>query len=376
MQKKLLKHSEIIKPYLRGPLPLTPDNFTPVARTPWGGNYITAQIKKKICPELVGHVVGESWDFSCEPTFPSRILGSKVTLPELISVFPKELLSEEYIQSKGESCEILVKILNAAENLSLQVHPSNEDPSLKENECGKFESWFVIHAEADAGIYMGFKEGLSKQDFEQSLRNSEDLRPLLNFVPVKAGDYFEIPYGVCHAIGKGVVVLEPQHVLASKIGMTYRIYDWGCKYTDGRMDPNGKPREMHVEAALPLIDPELQCGASFLKKLRGELRTQKLSNGVLVESYGSNIFYKFHRVHVPKNQIFSIVQEGAYAAMIPIEGSFALRAPEGNDTYWQMGQPGFLPAACFPLRFEALEDTVVFFISPENAKESWHAIDA
>jgi len=378
MDKKQLKNIDLLKPFLRGPLPLTPDNFTPVARTPWGGIYIASHLKKDICPEKLGHIVGESWDFSCEPSFPSKILGSKVTLNELIQSFPEELLSLAYLETKGKNCEILVKILNAAEDLSLQVHPSDDDPYLKAEECGKFESWYVLHAEEKSGIYLGFKEGVRKEQFEEALKKGGDsIRPLLNFVAVKAGDYFEIPYGTCHAIGKGLVVIEPQHVLASKKGKTYRIHDWGRRYNaEGSLDPKGNSRELHIEEALRLIDPEKQSGEEFLNKLRGAVQVQTLAEGLRIETFGKNDFYKFHRVGMRKQQTLSLKLEGAFAAMIPVEGSFAIRTHEGLDSYWQKGQPGFLSAASFPLRFKAFEDSVLFLISPEGVRESWHLTEA
>ncbi len=371
MGEKQAHYEQYLVQFLKSPLPLTPDNFTPLLRTPWGGRYITEHLKNNVCPERMGDRVGESWDFSCEPSFPSKILGSPVTLKELIAKYPQELLSTPYAEKKS-SCEILVKILNTADDLSLQVHPSDDDVHLKFDEAGKFESWFILHAEEGAGIYLGFKAGTTKNQIAEILENNQDLRPYLEFHKVKAGDYFEIPPGTCHALGKGVVVLEPQFIAAGKIGKTYRLYDWDRRYNEkGELDIKGKPRELHVNQAMHLIHPETQSGESFLSKLRGSLHLNTLSEGLSVESFGSNTFYKCHRVNLKSKEILRMNVEDGFGALIPIEGYFAMRNKTKTETYWQKGQPGFLPSACFPLEFEAFEDTVLFVVTPSSAKESW-----
>lgn len=365
--------AKILEAYIKGPLPLTPDNFTPLVRTPWGGQYICQELKNTVCPDKIGERIGESWDFSCEPSFPSKVLGTSLSLNEMIQAYPDQLLSKRYVQNKGHAvCEILVKILNALEDLSLQVHPADDDPFLKKDECGKHESWFILHAEKNAGIYLGFKEGVTAETFANALRSGENLQRYLQFVPVKAGDYFEIPTGTCHALGKGLVIIEPQHVLFSKKGKTYRIYDWGRKYNSkGERDPNGSLRELHVEEALRILNPENQCGNAFLKTVKLGAKVLKLNEECVVETYGENAFYKSHRVTLRKKQILNLNIEDGFGALIPIQGTFSLCPEGGKDSYWQKGQPGFLPAASFPLRVEALEDCILFIVSPSSAKESW-----
>ena len=136
------KQKQMMQAYTKLPLPLTPDNFTPLSRTPWGGPFITEQLKDRICPNRIGEKVGESWDFSFDPSFPSVVLGSSVTLKEMVESFPIDLLSAEFWKEQGTNagCELLVKVLAAAEDLSVQVHPDDADPFLKADECGKFEA--------------------------------------------------------------------------------------------------------------------------------------------------------------------------------------------------------------------------------------------
>ena len=367
--------SSFLQQALRGPLPLTPNNFTPRARTPWGGTFIAQQLKDAVSPETKGAIVGESWDFSCEPSFPSRLLGSSLTLHDLFRSYPKETLSATlFKQDPMAACEILVKFVDAQEDLSLQVHPSDSDPFLGKEESGKPESWLILHAEPGAGIYLGFQSqaALSHEGLAQILRSGADLRRFLQFVPVKAGDYFEIPAGICHAVGKGITLLEPQRVLFGKKARTYRMYDWGRRYNaKGEADPEGKGRELHIEESLHLVQPTVQCGDKFLAQLRSLPRRQNVGEGIRIDSFGHNPFYRTHRVQVPAQQTLHWNLEDAYGALLPTEGYFKLRSADGADSYWQKGQPGLLPAACFPLTIQALHDTTFYIVNPLSAKIQW-----
>src|SRR6478735_3866269 len=135
---------------------LSPDLFTPLTRTPWAGRRIAELYKKDILPAAVQEPIGEAWEVSCDPDFPSQILGYDVSLLELINQKPEAMLSPEYVRENGPSCEILIKLLNADDPLSVQVHPEDGDRSLKPEECGKPESWLVLDAAPGAGLYLGF----------------------------------------------------------------------------------------------------------------------------------------------------------------------------------------------------------------------------
>ena len=141
--------------FLSRPILLAADNFTPLERTPWAGDKIGKNFKSNLVSGASGKLIGESWEFSCDPAFPSRLADSDVYLGDLVKQYPVECLGA---RSQGEAgfCEVLVKLLNANKPLSLQVHPDDDDPVLKDHECGKPESWLVLDAEPGAGIYLGF----------------------------------------------------------------------------------------------------------------------------------------------------------------------------------------------------------------------------
>ncbi|RYZ58792.1 MAG: hypothetical protein EOP07_05980, partial [Proteobacteria bacterium] len=201
---------------LKQVLKLTPNLFTPLSRTPWGGNEIARNYKQSWVKDPNATAIGESWEVSCDPAFPSQVIGFDKSLADLISAEPERMLSPTYFKNYGASCEILLKLVNAASPLSLQVHPTDDDPYLKANECGKPESWLVLHAEPGSGLYLGFSKAISSEKLAKLLYADQDIKPYLQFVPVKEGDYFEIDPGVIHAIGAGVTLLEPQRIRSGK----------------------------------------------------------------------------------------------------------------------------------------------------------------
>ena len=134
---------------------------------------------------------------------------------------------------------VLIKFIDAKQNLSIQVHPSDDYALKHENSFGKTEMWYIVEAEDGAGIYLGFKNDVTKQEYELAIKEN-CLTDLLNFYPVKVGECYFIPSGTVHAIGKGCLICEIQQ----NSNLTYRVYDYG------RLDKNGNPRELHVEKAL------------------------------------------------------------------------------------------------------------------------------
>jgi mannose-6-phosphate isomerase len=146
---------------------------------------------------------------------------------------------------------LLVKLVDAEDDLSVQIHPADADPRLAADESGKPEAWYIIDAEPGAGLYLGFRGGVSRRDVEKAIDDEGEVDALMSFVPVSPGDVFLIEPGTPHAIGKGVLLLEPQRVSPGKRGITYRYWDWNRKYdAAGQLDPCGQPRALHRVRAL------------------------------------------------------------------------------------------------------------------------------
>ena len=148
----------------------------------------------------------------------------------------------------GKNCQgfdffpVLVKFIDACDKLSVQVHPADEYALANENSLGKTEMWYIADADEGAGIYLGFKEEISRETFERAIRENT-LTDYLKFIPVKPGESYFIPAGLAHAICGGILIAEIQQ----NSDLTYRIYDYD------RVGANGKKRELHVERALDAV---------------------------------------------------------------------------------------------------------------------------
>lgn len=202
-----------------------------------------------------------------EPSFPSRTVGGD-KLADLIAAAPIAWLGAKVATAYGGQTPLLVKLLDTADHLSVQVHPAMDDPCLGPDESGKPESWIVLEAEPGAGIYMGLRDGVTRGAVEACLRAHGPLDELLNFVPCQPGDAFVIEAGTVHAIGAGMTLLEPQHVAPGKRGLTYRFWDWNRLYDNsGRRSAAGRPRELHVERSLAVASFQA-TGDAFVSSCR------------------------------------------------------------------------------------------------------------
>lgn len=253
------------------PLLLRADNFTSPTRTPWGGTRLLRDYKAgcPLAPEKAAYaVVGESWEISATPELPSRAAHDDAPLPDVLARDPEDWLGPETAARRG-STALLVKLLDAAEALSLQIHPSDEFEELASDESGKPESWYVLDAGTDAGLYLGLREGVSRRRMRDALERQEDVSRLLHFVPVRPGDFFAIEAGTPHAIGQGVTLVEPQRVLPGRRGVTYRYWDWNRRYdAGGHRDPQGTPRELHLREALAVTNWDAPRESAMLQRIR------------------------------------------------------------------------------------------------------------
>ena len=199
----------------------------------WGGT----ELKKEFCVDDLS-IVAEAWMLSTHPDGQSMVVGGKYdgkTLCEALSLMDGAL---------GKNCEKfenfpqLIKLIDAADRLSVQVHPSDDYALEHEKQYGKTEMWYILNAEKGAGIYYGLKSDITKEEFERHIKENT-LTDALNFIEVKKGESYFIPAGTIHAIGKGLLIAEIQQ----NSNATYRIFDYG------RTDKFGNQRELHIEKA-------------------------------------------------------------------------------------------------------------------------------
>lgn len=206
----------------------------------WGGQRLREDFGfQSDLPKLA-----EGWMLACHQAGMNTIDGGSYDgqpLEQVVESVGKEALCGTNA-ARFPYFPVLIKLIDAKENLSIQVHPDNDYARRVENEFGKTEMWYVLDCEPGAFLYYGFDHEISREELEERIRNNT-LTEVLNAVPVKKGDCFFIPSGTLHAICKGVVVAEVQQ----NSNVTYRVYDYG------RVGADGKPRALHVKQALEVM---------------------------------------------------------------------------------------------------------------------------
>jgi len=332
------------------PLLLQPDNFTPPDRTPWGGRKITDQLKADAGLKVRGPV-GEAWELSVEPDFPSRIVDGP-TLDEVLRADPALLGVEAALGSTA----LLVKLVDAADNLSVQIHPYDDDPQLTEGQSGKPEAWYIIDADPGAGLYLGFREGVSRQDIETLIAAEGEVDALMSFVPVSPGDVFLIEPGTPHAIGRGVLLLEPQRVTPGKRGITYRYWDWNRKYdAAGRPDASGKARPLHLERALEVTSWEAPREGALLDRVRHRAGRGPIADAatrsILMSAAGPLKSDVFHLQRLAGSGDLDLDAVDRLRALTILDGRLAVHDGE-NVLELARGQTAALPACLGSLRVE------------------------
>lgn len=220
----------------------------------WGGTYLKTRGK-----ESRGENIAESWELSFNKMGPSVIASGKDEGKLLMDVATKEDIGT--VPASFPFFPVLIKLINSASNLSVQVHPSDEYALKHENQFGKTEMWYVLNAEKGAGLYVGFKRKVDEKDILKGIDDGSII-DLLNFIEVKPGDKYFIPSGTVHAIGAGVTIIEIQQ----NSTLTYRLYDYK------RKDKDGNERELHIEKALKVLNFDKYKKLEFKEPLIGQCK--------------------------------------------------------------------------------------------------------
>jgi mannose-6-phosphate isomerase len=209
----------------------------------WGGHKIETYLHKNI-----GNLpnCGETWEISGVKSDVSVVDNGELkgqSLANLLEQFKDELVGKKVYDHFGNIFPLLIKFIDANDDLSVQVHPNDELAKKRHNSFGKTEMWYVIEADPGATLIAGFNREMNEKEYVEAL-NSGHIMDILNREDVKAGDVFFLPAGRVHTIGKGLLIAEIQQTS----DITYRIYDFD------RVDDKGNKRELHTEEALAAID--------------------------------------------------------------------------------------------------------------------------
>lgn len=220
---------------------LYPFRLCGVTKSPiWGGTRLLRNWGKT----SDASTVGESWELTVRANEKCSITNGALagkTLNEAITTFGAQITGGDFTAA---DFPLLIKLIDAEDRLSVQVHPDDTYAARVENDRGKTEMWYIVDADPDAEIICGLADGISREDFAAAVANGS-MEAALKRQPVRPGETYFIPAGLTHAIGKGILIAEIQQ----NCDRTYRVYDYE------RRQPDGSLRELHVEKALDVIRP-------------------------------------------------------------------------------------------------------------------------
>jgi len=303
---------------------LYPLKFKPIFKEKiWGGSKIK-HILKQDFSSLSN--CGEAWTISGiepESSIVSNGFLKENTLNELIEIYMDDLVGEKVFSQFGGEFPLLIKFIDAENDLSVQVHPDDKLAAEKHHCSGKTEMWYVIDAKPDSKLNIGFSLPMNKQLLKKHLADNT-IEDVLHFVPVQSGDAVFIPSGRVHAIGKGILLAEIQQ----SSDITYRLYDYN------RKDENGKLRPLHVDDALDAIHYNDADNALISYSKR-----QNSTNNILSTPYFTTNFMDFnHQIEKNYTDIDSFV------IYICLAGKATIICSEQEETI-QTGECVLMPAA-------------------------------
>lgn len=232
----------------------------------WGGNRFAEHFCRVDCKSSN---CGESWEISAVQDNISIVSNGFLkgnNLQEVVEIYMDELVGQRVYEKFGDEFPLLIKFIDTNDDLSIQVHPDDEVAKERHKAYGKTEMWYVVDADVDGSLIVGFENNSSKKEVAQALKD-QTLPSLLHSEVVRKGDVFYIPSGRIHSLGKGLLVAEIQQTS----DITYRIFDWN------RVDDKGNPRELHTDLALDVIDYEAQDDYKIQYALQNDATTKLIS---------------------------------------------------------------------------------------------------
>lgn len=316
-----------------------PITFEPILKERiWGGTKLKTLLDKNIKSEISG----ESWEISTvenEVSIVTNGFFEGQNLNQIIDLFPEAILGKIVYEKFGKQFPLLFKYLDAREDLSIQVHPNDQLAKARHHSFGKTEMWYVMQADHDARIIVGFKQNSSPSEYLSSLKNKNILE-ILDTKKVQAGDVFFLETGTVHAIGAGIVIAEIQQTS----DITYRIYDFE------RKDKNGNERELHVDLAIDAIN---------YNKIQAEIQYNKLeniSNQVIDCKYFTTNF-------IPLNGNLKLKkQENSFKVFMCVEGAFEIKL-RGEIFSYKKGNTILIPAQMDDYELSGKANILEIFIS-------------
>ncbi len=290
----------------------------------WGGHQLT---KVKGLPDTT-NPMGESWEVSAVPGSTSIISNGAAKGRDLISVIadaPKEILGGKVAEEYHDQMPLLIKFIDAQDDLSIQVHPNDAMAQRLGYERGKTEMWYVLDAKPGAYLYEGFTHDIDEAEFRRRIADGT-ICDVLDKQTVKPGDVFFIPAGTVHAICSGLLIAEIQQ----SCDLTYRIFDYN------RPGLDGKPRELHVDLAAEALN--YKAGAQYRSQYHYE---QGKANTVV-----SSPYFTVRVDDVQGDTHFNLLDRDSFVILMALEGDCCIRVTAtGEEVMLRHGYSAMLPAA-------------------------------
>ena len=301
---------------------LYPIKFQPILNDKiWGGQKLNKILNKE--SDLPN--IGESWEISDVEGDTSIVINGKLqgqSLKTLLETYKADLIGGKNYEVFGNKFPLLIKFIDAKEDLSIQLHPNDELAAKRHNSFGKTEMWYVMQADTGANLIVGFNRDITPETYLQHLE-SKTLTEILNFDKVKEGDTYFIEVGRVHAIGAGVMLAEIQQTS----DITYRVYDWD------RVDNNGNERELHNDLAIDAFDFEME------DNFRVDYSKNKNQSNEMV----SCPYFTTNYLHVSK-RVVKHNNKDSFIIYICVEGEVIINFSSGEELI-SKGETILIPAA-------------------------------
>ncbi len=298
--------------------------FEPILKEKvWGGDKLKNLFNKK----SVSSKTGESWEISDLEDNTSLVTNGPLagkSIQELLKIYKEDLVGAEVFKNFGIKFPLLIKYIDAAENLSIQLHPNDVIAKERHNSFGKTEMWYIMQADKGAELILGFKEPISKSKYV-ALVEQNDLPDALNRVKVSIGDAFIIPPGLIHAIGEGVILAEIQQTS----DVTYRIYDWD------RKAENGEKRELHTELALEAIELSSKNRHQIFYKIKENASSEIISTN----------YFKTNIVEVKDKLTLFYAEKDCFVVLMGVEGEAKISMDSVKSELLKQGETLLVPAS-------------------------------
>lgn len=312
----------------------------------WGGKALKEHYNKQ---DTGSDHIGESWELSAIADDLSIISNGFLAgnnIEEIIEVYMGDITGDSVYEKFGNEFPLLIKFIEAREDLSIQVHPGNDLAKERHQAYGKTEMWYILESDKNAKIYTGFKEGVTKEMYLETLGNGK-LADLLNVENPQAGDTFFIPAGRVHAIGAGTVLIEIQQTS----DITYRIFDWS------RKGSGKEKRELHTDLALDAID----FTAAGKSKITIRPEPGKTENLVSCEFFNTNNI----SLNSPVRKEYYLID--SFVVYICTEGEFLIRWDDCSEQV-SKGETVLLPAMIKEIVLDPVGEAKLLeiFINAEN----------